>query len=39
MITGYIVFTIIAVAYLASLYVRWRTLEREKHVLDEIAKK
>lgn len=39
MIAGYVLFTVIMVAYLVSLYRRWRNLERELHVLDEIAKK
>ena len=39
MILGYIIFVIVMVAYLASLYSRWRKLEREQQTLDEIAKK
>lgn len=38
MILGYVVFTIVILVYLVSLYKRWRNLERELHVLDEIAK-
>lgn len=38
MILGYVVFTIVMLAYLASLYKRWHNLKRELHVLDEIAK-
>jgi hypothetical protein len=39
MIAGYTVFAIVMVSYLSSLYMRWRNLEREQHMLDEIAKK
>ena len=39
MIAGYVIFAIVMAAYLASLYKRWRNLEREQHMLDEIAKK
>jgi hypothetical protein len=39
MIAGYVVFTIIMATYLVSLYMRWRKLESELHVLDETAKK
>ena len=39
MIAGYIVFTIIMSAYLFSLYKRWRNLEHELHILDEIGKR
>ncbi len=38
-IAGYTVFAIVMIGYLASLYVRWRNLEREQHMLDEIDKK
>ena len=39
MIAGYVVFALVMASYLFSLYTRWRKLEREQHVLDEIAKK
>jgi hypothetical protein len=39
LIAGYTVFAIVMVSYLASLYIRWRNLEREQHTLDEIARK
>lgn len=39
MIAGYIIFTVVMVVYLTSLYLRWRNLEREQHILDEIAKR
>ncbi|MGC1378997.1 MAG: hypothetical protein WA821_22400 [Anaerolineales bacterium] len=39
MIAGYVVFTVIMTTYLASLYLRWRYLERELHALDESVKK
>jgi hypothetical protein len=38
MIAGYIIFVIVMVSYLASLYIRWRNLQREQQALDEIAK-
>jgi hypothetical protein len=38
MIAGYAVFTVVMLSYLFSLYARWRNLEREQHMLDEIAK-
>jgi len=39
MIAGYTVFTIVMIAYLVSLYARWRNLERDERILDEIDKK
>ena len=39
LIAGYTVFTIVMIVYLASLYVRWRNLERDKHMLDKTDKK
>ena len=39
MLAGYIVFAVLMVAYVVSLYTRWRDLEREQHMLDEIEKK
>ena len=39
MVAGYVVFTVIMVAYLFSLYKRWRNLENDLHILDETAKK
>ena len=38
MIAGYTVFSIVMIAYLVSLYGRWRRLERDRSVLDELAK-
>ena len=38
MIAGYTVFSLVMVSYLASLYTRWRKLEREQQTLDEIVK-
>ena len=39
MIAGYTVFTVVMVSYLISLYVRWRNLQREQRMLEEIKKK
>jgi len=39
MVAGYVIFSIVMIAYLVSLYTRWRTLESEQKALDEIAKK
>lgn len=39
MIAGYVVFAVIMVSYLVSLYRRWRNLENELHILDETEKK
>ncbi len=39
LIMGYAVFTVVMVSYLVSLYMRWRKLESELHVLDETARK
>ena len=38
MIAGYILFSIVMIAYLVSLYVRWHKLERDQSSLDELAK-
>ena len=38
MIAGYTVFAIVMVSYITSLFLRWRNLQREQHMLDEIAK-
>ena len=39
MIAGYVVFAVITLAYVFSLYKRWRDLINELHVFDEIIKK
>lgn len=39
MIGGYIVFTVVMVAYLVSLVSRWNNLKREEQSLKEIDKK
>ncbi len=39
MIGGYIVFTVVMVIYLVSLFVRWNGLKREQEMLDELKKK
>lgn len=39
MIAGYVVFTVIMSAYLASLYKRWSDLKKELQFLDESEKK
>ena len=39
MISGYVVIFGVILAYLASLVVRWRSLQREKSMLEEIELK
>ncbi len=39
MIAGYVVIFGVILAYLASLVVRWRSLQREKSMLEEIDDK
>ncbi len=39
MIGGYVVFTVVMVAYLVSLVTRWNNLKREEQSLKEIDKK
>ncbi len=39
MIGGYVVFTVVMVAYLISLVTRWNNLKREEQSLKEIDKK
>ena len=39
MIAGYVVFSVVMVTYLVSLYTRWHKLVREQQMLDETAKK
>ena len=39
MIAGYVVFAVVMIAYLVSLYTRWRNLERDQRMLDEIDRK
>lgn len=36
MIGGFVVFTVVMVAYVWSLYSRWRALENEQRMLDEL---
>ena len=38
MIGGYILFTVVMVAYVASLIVRWNNLKREELTLKELEK-
>ena len=39
MIAGYAVIFSLLFIYLGSLIVRWRSLKREQHILEEIDKK
>lgn len=39
MLSGYIIFAIVMLVYIASLVSRWNNLKREQQMLDEIAKK
>lgn len=38
MIAGYAVFFIVMVVYLASLVIRWRSLERDLQTLEDLEK-
>lgn len=38
MIAGHIVFAIVLIAYLISLIVRWKNLQREEQTLQEMQK-
>ena len=38
MIGGYVVFTVVMVAYVASLVSRWNNLKREQQMLNEIER-
>jgi hypothetical protein len=38
MIAGYTVFTVVMVAYIISLVVRWNTLKQEELTLKELEK-
>jgi hypothetical protein len=38
MVGGYVVFAVVMIAYLASLYTRWRSLENEQKMLDDMQK-
>jgi len=38
MVGGYVVFAVVMVIYLVSLYTRWRSLENEQKMLDDMQK-
>ena len=38
MVSGYLIFGVVMVAYLFSLYSRWRNLENEQKMLDDVQK-
>jgi len=38
MISGYVIFAVVMLVYVASLVSRWNNLKREKQILDEIEK-
>lgn len=38
MIGGYVVFAVVMLAYLASLYSRWQNLQKEQKMLEEMEK-
>jgi hypothetical protein len=39
MVSGYVVFAVVMVAYIGSLISRWNNLKREKQMLEEIKTK
>jgi hypothetical protein len=39
MVSGYVIFAVVMVAYVFSLYNRWKNLKNEQKSLDEIEKK
>jgi hypothetical protein len=39
LVTGYVVFSVVMAAYLASLAIRWRNLKRNLKSLDEMGAK
>ena len=39
MISGYVIFAIVMVTYLGSLFSRWNNLKREQQMLEEIEGK
>jgi hypothetical protein len=38
MVSGYVIFTVVMVTYLASLYKRWQNLKNEQKMLEEMEK-
>jgi hypothetical protein len=38
MIGGYVVFAVVLAIYIASLYSRWRSLQNEQKMLNEMEK-
>jgi hypothetical protein len=36
MVGGYVVFAVVMLVYIVSLFSRWNSLKREKQMLDEI---
>jgi hypothetical protein len=38
MIGGYVVFAVVMVVYILSLYTRWRSLQNEQKMLEEMEK-
>jgi hypothetical protein len=38
MIGGYVVFAVVMVIYILSLYTRWRSLQNEQKMLEEMEK-
>jgi hypothetical protein len=38
MVGGYAVFAVVMAIYIASLYSRWRSLQNEQKMLDEMEK-
>ena len=39
MVSGYAIFAVVMLAYIASLVSRWNNLKREQQVLEEIENK
>ncbi len=38
LVSGYVIFGVVMTAYLFSLYNRWRSLENEQKMLDDLPK-
>jgi hypothetical protein len=38
LVGGYVIFAVVMVFYLVSLYTRWRGLENEQKMLDDMQK-
>jgi hypothetical protein len=38
MVSGYVIFAVVMLVYIVSLVSRWNNLNRERQMLDEIAK-